>query len=115
MNPYRHMAPQPVMMLVNSPIKDLLLQMNTEPINVNSNDTNFEAHQKTKHIHTDSDIQKDSSLFFCKGYSRSAVRWGPWTYGMMVKANSSDHRGHSYTIQVMKMRRLITWGKETHI
>ena len=37
-------------------------------------------------------------------------RWGPWTHGIIVEPNGSDHRIHSYTIQVTKIGRRITYN-----
>ena len=101
--------PSPAMLLFNRPIKGLLAQMNREPININNDDNQYEAHK----THQDSVLRTLilSKTTFPVG-STVAVQCeegGPWMLRVIREANTSDHRGNSYIISVMKMGRLITW------
>ena len=47
--------------------------------------------------------------------SSSPVRgWGPWTHDLIVKPNNDGHRGHIYTISVMKTGALTCGALNTY-
>ena len=99
--------PSPATMLFNKLMKGLLPQMNRDPIYVSNDDPYPEALEACQ---MKNDKGKDTQTILLFLLPLQQQNRGLWKHSMIFKPNNDDHRGPSYTIQVMKTRRLITWN-----
>ena len=79
-----------------------------EPINVNNDDAQCEAHQKKNVI---DNTQKDSSISSVGStIALQPEDRRPWMHRVIEEGNGSGYKGWSYIILVIKTGRLITWN-----
>ena len=90
----------PATLLIQRPIRGLWSQINREPININSNDVQYEAHKSSKDKYVkDIDSGKDPLSFpIWSTVAMQCEDGGPWAHGVIKEANNSDHKGRSYII-----------------
>ena len=91
--------------------------MNRVLINVDNEDVQYAALQGNQNKYNkDNDTCNIPSIFSHRVYSSSPLgRWGLWVHGVKAEPNGSDHRRHSYTIQVTKMGMLIIHNTKQNI
>ena len=83
-------------MLVNRPIKALLLQIGREPININ-NDEYYDVLVSRQEAYTKNNDTCESSTLFSSGSSVVVhlEDGGPWMHGMISVGDTEDHRWQS--------------------
>ena len=81
------------MMLLNMPIRAVLLQIGREPINLNNDDEYYKALKSRQEVYTK---KNDTKTTIFSTESTVAVQMeagGSWMHDVRIEGNSKDHKG----------------------